>query len=402
MTPTGAKVSVTVAIPTTVYVGKPLELKWTLGNSPFTAPGSFDPKARVIARGSAGISDYWSGVGTLDSMGELVVDKALQDGAPLALPALTPGSYVVGKEGEVKVTPRSLTVQFLPPETVPLYNDTVNGQPHPEMNYGGDGWIYDADRKSDDVAKDVRATDVLDAWVEFSFTGTGVEYITERDDDMGEVEIVLHETGKPTPVLQKDKVDASKEEDGVTPVPADVKRTQQTLWSVKGLKYGNYTVVLKNKSPKKYMIVDAFRVLREPKPELYTHVRDFNAICKPSETKTVSVKVEKEPAATPTNTTATPKPTVTVTATPTNGTGSGSTSTPKPTVTVTATVTPTRATPTKPQVTRVPKGGADTGTGPEEPSGLPLVGAGAMMIAGGVLGGVALRRSRAAHARGRG
>ncbi|MBG0827680.1 hypothetical protein HS041_07880 [Planomonospora sp. ID67723] len=399
MVPAGAKVPVTVSIPKTVPIGQPLELKWTLGDSPFKAPGDFEPKAKVIARGSAGISDYWSGVGTLDSMGELVVDKALQNGKSLALPALTPGSYIVGKEGEIKVTPRSLTVQFVPPELVSVVNDSVVGTGDQQIDYQNDGWGHSVDRKVDDIEKDVHHSTSGNAEVSFQFTGTGVEYITERDDDMGKVEVAIYRGGETTPISDPNVVDASKEADEVTPVPAEVKRTKQTLWSVNGLKYGTYKVVLKNKSPDKYMIVDAFRVLREPKPELYTHVRDYNAICRPSKTTTATVKVEKasaSPSPSPTTTTPTPKPTVTVTATP------GGTATAKPTMTVTATVTPTRATPTTPQVTRVPRGGADTGVGPEdERSGMGLVGLGSVMVFGSAMGGVMLRRRRAAHARGR-
>ncbi|MFI6882697.1 hypothetical protein [Streptosporangium canum] len=396
-------ISVKASIPTTVYVGQPLEIKWTLGDSPFVAPDKFDPKARVIARGSAGISDYWSGVGTLDSMGEITVAEALQKGAKLALPTLAPGSYIVGKEGEIKVTPRDLTVQFLPPEAAPVVNDSVGGIENPLIKYLGTGWARRADPLIDDVEKDVHASNSGDASVEFSFTGTGVEYITERDDDMGQVEVVLQEAGK-TQAAPAETVDASKEADRTTAVPADVKRTQQTLWSVKGLKYGTHTVKLKNKSPEKYMIVDAFKVLREPKPELYTGVNDFNAICKPTKTETVAVKVEKvsaSPSPTPTPTpsstptTTAPKPTVTVTTTPA--------STPKPTLTVTATVTPTRATPTTPQVVVTPSGGAQTGEASDDgPSGMGLIGGGTAMVLGSVLGGVVLKRRRAAHVRGRG
>ncbi|MEV4186023.1 hypothetical protein AB0J28_31820 [Streptosporangium canum] len=400
MVPDGAKISVKASIPTTVYVGQPLEIKWTLGESPFVAPEKFDPKARVIARGSAGISDYWSGVGTLDSMGEITVAEALQKGAKLALPTLAPGSYIVGKEGEIKVTPRDLTVQFLPPELVPPVNDSVGEGKNPDIDYDSPGeWTRRAAPEIDDFQKDVHANKTLDATVKYTFKGTGIEYITERDDDMGQVEVVLQETDKdPSPAVI---VDASKAADG-TAVPPETKLTQQTLWSVKGLKYGEYTVTLTNKSADKYMIVDAFKVLREPKPELYTGVNDFNATCKPTKTETVAVKVVKVSASpspslspSPSPTTTSPKPTTTVTTTPA--------STPKPTLTVTATVTPTRATPTTPQVVVTPSGGAQTGEASDDgPSGMGLIGGGTAMVLGSVLGGVVLKRRRAAHVRGRG
>ncbi|WP_271222039.1 hypothetical protein [Streptosporangium carneum] len=408
MSPAGAKLLVRAAIPTKVYVGQPLEIKWTLGDSPFKAPGDFPQKARVIARGSAGISDYWSGVGTLDSMGETVLANALQKEGPLPLPTLTPGSYIVGKEGEIKVTPRDLTVQFLPPDSFPVVNDSVGEGKNPEIIYGPNpaDWTRRADPQIDDFQKDVQAAKTLDATVKYTFTGTGAQFITERDDDMGKVEVVLQEEGKqkPSPAVT---VDASKEEDGTTDVPANVKRTQQVLWNVSGLKYGSHTVTLTNKSADKYMLIDAFKVLREPKPELYTHVNDFNAICKPTKAETVTVKVEKTPTATPTTPAPTPTRTPTVTPSTVYTTvppgSSTSTATPKPTLTVTATVTPTRATPTTPQVVVTPTGGAQTGEAPDEKSsGMGLIGGGTAMVLGSVLGGVALKRRRSAHARGRG
>ncbi|MEU1881289.1 hypothetical protein ABZ470_28625 [Streptosporangium sp. NPDC020072] len=403
LAPAQAKVLVRVAFPTKVYIGQSLDIKWTLGDSPFKAPEDSPAKARVVARGSAGISDYWSGTGTLDSMGETVVANALQKGAPLPLPTLAPGSYIVGKEGEIKVTPRSLTVQYLPSDEVTVFNDSVNGAENPAIKYSvGNKWIRRADDKIDDIGKDVHATTDDGATAEFSFTGTGVEYVTERDDDMGEVEVTLTEAG--SPVQPATKVNASKEADGQTNVPADAKRTQQVLWSVKGLKYGTYTVKLKNASPGKYLIVDAFRVLKEPKPELYTDVDNFNAVCKPTKAETVPVKVEKSPTPTPTATTPTPTPTRTPSVVPSTyyTTVPPHTATPKPTLTVTATVTPTRPTPTAPQVIVTPSGGAQTGEAPDENrSGAGLIGGGTAMVLASVVGGVALRRRRAAHSQGR-
>ncbi|MFC7645379.1 hypothetical protein ACFQX6_35685 [Streptosporangium lutulentum] len=145
----------------------------------------------MIARGSAGISDYWSGVGTLDSMGEVAIPDALQEGDPLALPTLTAGSYIVGKEGEIKVTPKSLTVQFIPPESVPIVNDSVDGGENAEIRYAAtpDDWARRAEPQIDDIENDVHASKTFGATASYTFEGTGIEYITERDDDMGEVEV---------------------------------------------------------------------------------------------------------------------------------------------------------------------------------------------------------------------
>ncbi|MFF5211571.1 hypothetical protein [Streptosporangium sp. NPDC000396] len=397
---TNKVVKVKLSIPQSIQLGNPLEVGWALSESPLVSPGDYGAGATLAATGTVGISGLWDG--TLNSSG--VKDlAALKKDDKLEFPAIAVGSAATAKLGDVKVKPGVLRFSFTPPESVVKVNDTSDRH---RINYSS-GWGYSDRRKVQnpdmfapndpgDYLDDVHYTTTNDDFAEIKFTGTGIEYITERDDDMGRVEISVDSEATKT------VVDASKKSDGTSMPPGTQKDKlgQQVLWSRKDLTAGEHTVRLR-KVDGAYMIVDAFNLIAK-KPA--TPPAEFDTTCTPPQNaEIVTVKVDRTPTPTPTTTTPTPTPTpsrtVTVTATPTRAT----TSTPRPTLTVTTTVTPTRATPTRPQVTVTPTGGAQTGEAPEEngPSGAGLIGAGTAMVLGSALGGVALKRRRATHARGR-
>ncbi|SFI17002.1 hypothetical protein SAMN05216275_101469 [Streptosporangium canum] len=407
-------VKVKLSIPQSIQLGKPLEVGWALSESPFVSPGNYATTSQLAATGTVGISGLWDG--TLDSSG--TKDFAtLKNGDKLELPAMSIGSAATGKEGEIKVKPGNLkfSFSFTPPESNVKVNDTDNpsetahgpsGGAHGPITYIGN-WDYSSKRKATnpeifapndpgDHLDDIHYSTVNGNFASVKFVGTGIEYISERDDDMGMVNITVD--GAATPVT----VDASKKADG-SAMPADKagdKLGQQVLWSRTDLPYGEHTVKFE-KASGKHMLVDAFNLITKKHT---SPVELVEATCiPPSDPEIVTVKVEKAPASptptpttpTPSPTTAAPKPTTTVTTTPA--------STPKPTLTVTATVTPTRATPTTPQVVVTPSGGAQTGEASDDgPSGMGLIGGGTAMVLGSVLGGVVLKRRRAAHVRGRG
>ncbi|MGV9770694.1 hypothetical protein [Streptosporangium sp. NPDC003464] len=408
-------VKVKLSIPQSIQLGKPLEVGWSLSESPLVSPGNYSTASRLAATGTAGISGLWDG--TLDSSGTKEFGT-LKQGDKLELPSLSVGSAATGSEGEVKVKPGNLkfTFSFTPPESNVKVNDTddqneqahgASGSTHGPIAYVGT-WGYSSKRKATnpeifapsdpgDHLDDVHFSTVNGNFVQVKFTGTGIEYITERDDDMGVVNITVDNETNPT------RVDASKKSDG-TEMPDDKvgdKLGQQILWSRTDLEYGEHTVKLE-KADGKHMVVDAFNLITK---KFTSPLKLVETTCTPpANAEVVTVKVEKvsaSPSPTPTTRTPTPtpttspRPTITVTTTPA--------STPKPTLTVTATVTPTRATPTAPQVTVTPTGGAQTGEAPDDgPSGMGLIGGGTAMVLGSVLGGVALKRRRAAHVRGRG
>ncbi|MEU7452405.1 hypothetical protein [Streptosporangium roseum] len=455
------KLRTKVTVPTTLSVGEPLNIGWALDYkdaSRFGSPDYFAPGGKVAVTGNIELSGVWTG--TLKPMGSAEQSGQLEPGTILELPANLSDSAHTEEAGTVKVTPRKLFVDFTPPAGEVMVNDDdqrVKYQPA-----GPPTWTDENDQpaNNNDYHYDIHRTLEKGAEASFEFTGTGIEYVAQRDFRAGKVLFFID--GKAaTPAY----VDASKNSNG-TP-SNDANKGGLTLWKFHGLKYGKHLVKIVNDEQGKWTQLDAFRVITK---ELAEPPTEHRATCTlvsapvsvnvtisgggtqspdPSGTPTVpptcvpptstptgtptgtpSATPTCNPTNTPTNTPppTTPTPTCIITPTPTpspspsptcrstttptptstpsssnTGQGNTSTSTPKPTLTVTATVTPTRATPTTPQVTVVPSGGAQTGEASDDgPSGMGLIGGGTAMVIGSVLGGVALKRRQAAHVRGRG
>lgn len=410
-----------VSIPTTLTVGEPLNIGWKLGYKQdptrFGSPDFFAPGAKVLVTGNAQLSGSW--VGVLQPKGSLDQPNQLQPGSILRLPEGISDSAHTDRAGTLKVSPRKLFVDFIPPAGEVMVNDD-----DPRVSYhAAADWAYLGSEPLSigDYGRDLHRTDKVNSWASFTFTGTGIEYVARRSNEAGKVGFRI-DGQDATPSF----VDASKNPDG-TPTNA-AHEGGLTLWRFNGLKYGEHTIEVKNLEDGKWAQLDAFRVITR---ELQNPPNEYRATCSlvsapvsvdvtiseaggsqspdPTGTGTGSPSPTVSPTVTPTNPTATPSNTHTGTPTPTHtgtttppvtGVNSTSTSTPKPTLTVTATVTPTRPTPTAPQVIITPSGGAQTGEAPQGSSGLGLLGAGTAMVTGSALGGVALMRRRAAHARG--
>ncbi|WP_329089855.1 MULTISPECIES: hypothetical protein [unclassified Streptosporangium] len=410
----------TVSIPTTLTVGEPLNIGWALNYkngdpARFGSPGFFGPGGKVLVTGNVQLSGSW--VGVLQPKGLVDQPGKLQPGKILKLPdGISDAAHTV-QAGTVKVTPRKLFVDFTPPAGEVMVN---NDDPRVGYHAAADWYeLNDQPLSIGDHGRDLHRTDKVNSFSTFTFTGTGIEYIARRSTEAGQVGFKI-DGQDATP----SSIDASKNPDG-TPTNA-AHQGGLTLWRFNGLKYGEHTIQVTNLEAGKFAQVDAFRVITR---ELANPPADYRATCtlvsapvsvnvtisEPGGSSSPSPTIsDPDPSVDPTL--PTPTPTVTPTPTPTpSGTGgqnddqsvgtkstttSTTTSTPKPTLTVTATVTPTRPTPTTPQVIITPSGGAQTGEAPGEGSGLGLLGAGTAMVTGSALGGVALMRRRAAHARG--
>lgn len=116
-----------------------------------------------------------------------------------------------------------------------LYNDTDF-----LIRYAG-SWAGSGGRPGD-LNGDVHYTRTDGDSAEFTFSGSGIEYITERNTDMGEVDVYLDGTLQET-------VDCY----------SATKQTQQVLFEADGLTAGPHTIRVVKKSGT-YMLVDAFRV----------------------------------------------------------------------------------------------------------------------------------------------
>ncbi|MGW0591437.1 hypothetical protein [Streptosporangium sp. NPDC002607] len=409
-----------VSIPTTLKVGEPLNIGWKLGYKQdptrFGSPDYFAPGAKVKVTGNVKLSGIWTGI--LQPIGSVDQPNQLQPGTILRLPEGISDSAHTNVAGTLKVTPQKLFVDFTPPAGEIMVNDD-----DPRVQYETGYWedLNDQPLNNNDYHNDIRRTVDGGATASLQFTGTGIEYVAQRDYRAGKVKFYI-DGQLATPA----SVDASKLPNG-TP-SNDANKGGLTLWRFLGLDYGKHLIQVVNDEHGKWAQLDAFRVITR---ELQNPPNEYRATCSlVSEPVSVDVTISEaggsqspdptgtgtgspSPTVTPTTPTPTPTNTHTGTSTPThtgtttppaNGVNSTSTSTttstPKPTLTVTATVTPTRPTPTAPQVIITPSGGAQTGEAPQGSSGLGLLGAGTVMVTGSALGGVALMRRRAAHARG--
>lgn len=396
------QIGVAISVPSTVYVNGAINIKWTLTDFSVSPPGDFLAGGHLALAGTVGAKGLWDDQGQSADLSLTSVAresfKSAKPGEAIKVPSSISGSVTAPREGTAEISPGDITIDVAPSEV--MVNDDDREEAHsPFVEYSASpAWEHGTGRNNlPDPAKNYKddvhysSSKGAEAWL--SFWGTGVEFISEKFKDMGEVEVYLDPKPDSPPVI---KVNASAPEEQRRQSPV-------TLWSSGSLKYGQHVVKIKNATEGKYAILDAFKVVTSPLTG--QEVTPGRIKCAPlDKTKTLKVKVQKAPA----SPSPTPSPTVTVTKTPTPGvtyttTPPASTATPKPTLTVTATVTPTRPTPSAPQVFVTPTGGAHTGEAPDEgrPSGMGLISGGTAMLLGSVFGGVALKRRRAAHVRGR-
>ncbi|MFI7536131.1 hypothetical protein [Streptosporangium sp. NPDC049376] len=414
-------IEVQLTIPKTVYHGRSIQFGWNLVDSPtkpsFLNPGDFPAGGRVSAVGTVSVSGALNG--TIQSLGAKDLG-AIVAGKQFLLPEKLIGGSGIVEGSEIKVTPGPLKIDFTPAQTAPEINDAsnhlANATAEPEHTQGpvkySAGWTYSRDLTTTPPAEEWETGSLRDrnadvhwasgsgVWAEMEFFGTGVEFVAERYKQHGDMKVELHAEGKPMVSATAYPSKLPEAEGGAV---AEKRRGQQVLWKSGDLPYGKHKIkVTSQVGTGQYAVIDGFNVISGDSSKSTPY---FETICKPpTNAKVATVKVEKAPTPTPTATTPTPTPTRTPTVVPSTyyTTVPPHTATPKPTLTVTATVTPTRPTPTAPQVIVTPSGGAQTGEAPDENrSGAGLIGGGTAMVLASVVGGVALRRRRAAHSQGR-
>ena len=88
-------------------------------------------------------------------------------------------------------------------------------------------------------------------YAEFTFEGTGIGFMTERYNDLGEVEVYVDGVLEAT-------VDCYNDPDG---------QSQSLVFTKLGMEYGKHTIKVVKKSGQ-YMLVDAFAVWTGETPEL--------------------------------------------------------------------------------------------------------------------------------------
>lgn len=118
-------------------------------------------------------------------------------------------------------------------------NDDATG-----ISYSNSDWTDDNARPFNDHNNDVHWTQTNEASAEYSFSGTGIEYISEKNSDMGEVEIFIDN-------VSQGRVNGNN----------STRLTRQVLFSKTGLSSGNHTIKIVKKTGQ-YALVDGFNVIQ--------------------------------------------------------------------------------------------------------------------------------------------
>jgi len=113
----------------------------------------------------------------------------------------------------------------------------------PAIKYVGSGWSAEAGRRVTDYNQDIHFTTHLGDYFSYTFVGTGIQYLTETDSDMGDVEVYLD--------------GASQGVHSCYAAPG--KTTQQPVFKSVGLTYGSHTLKVKMISGR-YCRLDCLRV----------------------------------------------------------------------------------------------------------------------------------------------
>jgi hypothetical protein len=179
----------------------------------------------------------------LDTPGEFYLDSSA--GFLYYIPRS--GENLASADVELPTGQTLLTVSGTPGHLAPV-NDT-----DPTITYTGSGWGYYANRGDGDLLNDVHATSVNGDSVSYTFTGTGIDVLSETNSDEGGIDVY---------------VDGIKVQ-SVT-AAASARLAQQVVASVSGLTKAQHTLKLV-KTSGTYMLLDGFTVV----PDVITPAHDI-------------------------------------------------------------------------------------------------------------------------------
>ncbi|WP_229522413.1 X2-like carbohydrate binding domain-containing protein [Paenibacillus monticola] len=117
-------------------------------------------------------------------------------------------------------------------------NDSDSG-----IVYSG-SWNHSTGRSVGDYKADVHYTENNGDYAEYTFTGTGIDLLTEKDSSQGDMLVYL---------------DGATSPQTISTFTAGVKEAQQTVYSISGLPAGEHTIKVVKDSGQ-YMLLDAFKV----------------------------------------------------------------------------------------------------------------------------------------------
>jgi hypothetical protein len=117
----------------------------------------------------------------------------------------------------------------------PMINDT-------QLTYDAN-WHASSGRGYGDYNDDVHHSEVVGATASYTFTGTGVDYLSERNGDMGNADVYIDNVLQTTVNLNA----------------TGARQVQQVVYTKSGLASGNHTIKIVNKTTSVGMI-DALRI----------------------------------------------------------------------------------------------------------------------------------------------
>jgi hypothetical protein len=110
------------------------------------------------------------------------------------------------------------------------------------FTYSGNGWVHQANRGLGDSNNNTHATINNGESVSCTFTGTGVDYITETNTDEGNVDVYIDDTYVKSVAAY-----------------SSTRHAQVTLFSTTGLANGKHTIKLV-KTSGTFMLLDALKI----------------------------------------------------------------------------------------------------------------------------------------------
>jgi alpha-galactosidase-like protein len=162
-----------------------------------------------------------------------------------------PGQDMATADVELPVQQSLLTLQGTPGHLAPVNQNAAGA------SYSGAGWQTYSNRGDGDLDNDVEATMNNGDSVSYTFTGTGLEVLTETNSDEGGFDAYVD-----------GKQDTSR---GFTEdTSGNTRLAQQVVYSVQGLPKGTHTVKLV-KTSGQYFTIDGFSVV----PDAVDPVRDI-------------------------------------------------------------------------------------------------------------------------------
>lgn len=153
-----------------------------------------------------------------------------------AVSGLTNGSHTlkaVKKSGTYMLLDK---IRFSVPADIAV-NDTDTS-----ITYSG-SWTYNGSRGFGDYQDDVHYTSTNNNYVQYTFNGTGVELVTEKEAGQGDIDIYIDNVFK-----------------GTVSTYNATRVAQQSVYRIAGLTSGSHTIKAVKKSGT-YMLIDAFKVI---------------------------------------------------------------------------------------------------------------------------------------------